>query len=141
MISSFWSRWLLALTWAIILFGALLMGAAFPGLDGPTVALMALLHGTAAPFDAAMRCSTGLMGAVSFGWGVTLFVVVRAALADPALGARLWRPLTLGLLAWFVPDCIISVSTGFGLNVITNLVILIAWIIPLQACGLLRRRA
>lgn len=141
MISSFWSRWLLAVTASIILFGAVLMGAAFPRLDAPTMALLKLLHGTAAPFDDAMRFSTGLMGAVSFGWGVTLLVVVRAALANPALGGALWRPLTLGLVTWFVPDSLISVSTGFGLNVITNVLILGAWILPLKASGLLRRPA
>ena len=141
MISRFWSRWLLVLTVSIIAFGALLMGAAFPGLDGPTIALFGLLGGQAPTFDETLRFSTGLMGAVSFGWGVTLYVVVRAALASPELGARLWRPVTLGLMAWFIPDCIISVKTGFGLNVITNLIIVTAWIIPLQASGLLRRQA
>lgn len=140
MISSFWSRWLIGVTLGVIGFGALLMGAAFPGLDGPTLALLTLLNGQAPQFNDTLRFSTGLMGAVSFGWGVTLFVVVRAALTNAELGARLWRPLTLGLVAWFIPDCIISVSTGFALNVVTNLVVLTAWIIPLQVCGLLRRQ-
>lgn len=141
MLSSFWSRWLLVVPLAITALGAVLACAAVPGLEGPTLALLALMHGQTPPLDETLRFSIGLMGAVTFGWGLTLMAIVRAATAHPGLSAALWRPVTASLALWWLVDSAISVSTGFALNAVSNTLLLAAWILPLQASGLLRRPA
>lgn len=139
MISSFWRRWLIAVCAIIVGFGAVLMGAAAPALQGPTLALMTLMHGAAPTLDAPLRFSIGLMGAVSFGWGLTLLAIVRAGTASPDLGRALWRPVTASLLLWFVIDSAISIATGFALNAASNTLLMAGWLAPMLASGLLRR--
>lgn len=140
MLSSFWSRWLLVVTLAITALGGVLACAAVPGLEGPTLALLALMHGQT-QLDETLRFAIGLMGAVTFGWGLTLMTIVRAAVAHPDLSPALWRPVTASLALWWLVDSAISVSTGFALNAVSNTLLLAAWILPLQASGLLRRPA
>ncbi len=43
------------------------------------------------------------------------------------------------MLAWFVTDSTLSVATGFGLNVVPNIVFLVTFFVPLFASGALER--
>lgn len=59
-------------------------------------------------------------GAVMFGWGVVLFMLVREPFAR---GEREgWYIIPFSILAWFIPDMAYSLWTGFWQNAILNLV-------------------
>jgi hypothetical protein len=71
------------------------------------------------------RFSIGLMGAVTMGWGMTLYVAFQAAhLMDAAHAPRIWRNITVVALIWYAVDSYISVMTGYWLNAVSNTAIL-----------------
>ena len=135
----FWSNWLLVWCWGVLAFGALLATAAVPGLDGAMRVLFGLFAGnpeTAATFDLpAVRFGLGLQGALTIGWAMTMFAVLQAA---KTIGAPIWRSLTFALLAWYVIDSAISVSTGFWPNAVSNTALMVAYLIPVLASSALR---
>ncbi|WP_425230298.1 hypothetical protein [Sphingomonas sp.] len=114
--------------WLVIVFGAVLVGAACDLTDGPAVALMRWMG--RAPIDATppLRFAVGLMGAVTLGWGASLLAV--AATSDalaPDLRVILWRRIGWAVLAWFTIDSIVSIATGFWPNAVSNTVLLAAF--------------
>jgi len=130
----FWWRWLVVVTIGVALFGlsmvvapgfirgffsALLYGsaAAVSGFGEPAVAYISLVH--------------GVLGAVMFGWGVALLLVLfgpfRRGSADG------WWIVTVSIAAWFVPDTVFSLWTGFWPNALLNAVFAIAFAVPLAA--------
>lgn len=135
----FWSNWLLVWCWGVLAFGALLATAAMPGLDGAMRMLFGLFAGnpeTAATFDLpAVRFGLGLQGALTIGWAMTMFAVVEAA---KTIGAPIWRSFTFAMLAWYVIDSAISISTGFWLNAVSNTALMAAYLIPVLASSALR---
>ncbi|MBU4433402.1 MAG: hypothetical protein KKC14_03195 [Alphaproteobacteria bacterium] len=138
--SGFWRGWFAIWCVSIGLFGAVLSGGAFEATSTPVRLLLAGLRGPAeAPLDPTLRFSLAVMGAVSIGWAVTLFLVIRAAIALEARGRPLWTAMTVGLVSWFVIDSTLSVATGFGLNVVPNSVLLIFYGFGLIGSGCLRR--
>jgi hypothetical protein len=66
---------------------------------------------------------------------MTMFAVLQAA---KTVGAPIWRSLTFALLAWYVIDSAISVSTGFWLNAVSNTALMVAYLIPVLASSALR---
>ena len=74
------------------------------------------------------------------GWGITFLATFMAAhmLGDQA--APVWRLATGGALAWFVVDSALSAATGFALNVAPNIALLIGYIVPVAASGVMRSR-
>lgn len=132
--------WLTLWAWGVVIFGVVLATFALPAIDGAGRMVFDLI-GNPAPAapDAHLRFSVGLMGCVTIGWGVTYFALFRAAWALPVDQARpVWRMTLLGSLAWFVPDSILSVVTGFPMNVLPNIVLLILLVIPLARSGMLK---
>jgi hypothetical protein len=138
--SSFWRSWLTIWCAAVGLFGLVLTGAAFESTDGVARALMTVMGPVAPVFDAPLRFSVALMGAVTLGWGLTLAITIRALDHVPtAQAAPLWRALTGAVVIWFVVDSAVSIVTGFALNAASNAAFLLAYLIPVLASGALRQ--
>lgn len=139
--SAFWRGWLNVWCWLVIVFGLVLAGGGLDATDGPAEMIYGIVGG-GAPFDWTphLRFSVALMGAVTMGWGTTFLATFMAAhrLGDQA--APVWRLATGGVLAWFVIDSALSAATGFPLNVVSNAALLIGYIVPVAASGVMRSR-
>jgi uncharacterized membrane protein YhaH (DUF805 family) len=132
--SAFWVRWLVVVTVGVMVFGILLVLA--PGLAREGFSL--LVYGDRqqiATFGSGAAHYIGLvhavLGAVMFGWGLALLLVVRGLFAR---GAREgWQIVVVSVAAWFVPDTTFSLWSGFWQNAVLNLVFIILFAIPLTA--------
>jgi hypothetical protein len=72
-----------------------------------------------------------VLGAVMFGWGLALLLVVLRLFAR---GAREgWQIITVSIVAWFIPDTAFSLWSGFWQNAVLNLVFLVLFATPLAA--------
>jgi len=130
-----WFNWLLLVVLGVMLFGigmtlapgrirqafSLLLYAAPHAVDSdfgaPAVAYVTLLH--------------GVLGAVMFGWGVALLLILRG----PFLRGRreAWNIFCISVAAWFVPDTLFSLWTGFWQNAVLNSVFALLFVVPLAA--------
>jgi hypothetical protein len=118
----FWWRWLLVVTAGVVLFGALLLLA--PGLTRQLFSL--LLYGAQGRLDtfpaealAYVTLTHGVLGAVMFGWGLALLMLLSGPFRRRSDEA--WRMLVVSLLAWFIPDTLYSLWSGFWQNAALNL--------------------
>lgn len=138
--TSFWRQWLRVWRWGVIAFGVVLAAAAFPALDAPTRWFYDLVHWPldgASSFADNVRFTCGILGAVTIGWGITMFALIEAA---EKLGAPVWRAMTAALVIWFVIDSAISVASGAPGNAVSNTVILALYLAPVLASGVLQAR-
>lgn len=78
------------------------------------------------------------MGAVTLGWGRTLMTTIQAAHQLGAAGRSTSVGLIVSVLAWFVIDSSLSVATGFGLNAVSNSILLAGFLLPIVRSGVLR---
>ena len=69
-----------------------------------------------------VRWLQGIIGATLMGWGLTILLVSWYAFKQGI--PQLLRYILLGLIAWFIPDTIISIYYGIVFNVIINLIFL-----------------
>lgn len=137
--SPFWQNWLTVWCWGVALFGIVLMGGAFAATDGPVRLLFGILNPAVQPvFDATLRFSLALIGAVTFGWSLTFAVAIRAAVLLGARGRPIWLGLIVSAVAWYVVDSALSIATGFALNAASNTLILAAFLIPILRSGVLQ---
>lgn len=137
--SAFWRGWFGVLALSILMFGVILGLGAFAATDGPTLFLLGLLGGgEITALAPETRFSLAVLGAVSIGWAVMLHLVISAAITLGPAGRPLWRAVSAGIWTWFVVDSTLSVLTGFGLNVIPNLLLLGMCVIGLRGSGVLR---
>lgn len=133
--SKFWTAWLNIWCLAIIGFGGVLAASGIEGLEGPTKALLTLqTPGNPVAFTDTERFAFGLMGAVTFGWGLTLLYFFRAAQSSH-LGDKMYRQAFVILIIWNALDGYISYVTGFRLNIASNIVLSLGLIIPLYMTG------
>ena len=138
--SAFWRGWLYIWCGLVIIFGLVLAGGGLAATSGAADMLFGVLGG---PDDLTwtphLRFSVALMGAVTMGWGLTFVATFMAAhrLGDQA--GLIWRLATLGVIVWFVIDSALSVATGFALNAVSNAGLLVGYLIPLLATGVMRR--
>lgn len=72
-----------------------------------------------------------VLGAVMFGWGAALAVLVRTLFA--AGHPTAWNIVTLSVCAWFFPDTSYSLLSGYWQNALLNLVFLLLFAVPLVA--------
>ena len=128
-------RWLAAWCWAVMVFGVVIAGAASPTTEAAARALLEWQGGRPVVFDAPSRFALGLLGAVTLGWGATLLATVRAG---DRLGPAGWRGVAGAVALWFAVDSLLSVATGFALNVASNLVFFAGFVLALKASGLAR---
>lgn len=131
----FWFRWLLVVIVGVMLFGismilspdlirqffSLLVFASAKSIESrfgtSAVAYITLVH--------------GVLGAVMFGWGVSLLLVL---LGPFRRGSREgWLILSVSVAVWFIPDTLFSLWTGFWQNAVLNLVVGLLFAIPLVA--------
>jgi hypothetical protein len=131
----FWFRWLLVVIVGVMLFGismilspdlirqffSLLFYASANGIESQfgtaAVAYITLVH--------------GVLGAVMFGWGMSLLLVLLRLFQR---GSREgWLILSVSVTVWFVPDTLFSLWTGFWQNAVLNLVFALLFAIPLVA--------
>lgn len=72
-----------------------------------------------------------VLGAVMFGWGVALALIVRRLFARGTRDG--WTIVAVSVVAWFVPDTAFSLWSGFWQNAVLNLVFLVLFAVPLAA--------
>jgi hypothetical protein len=136
-----WKTWMRAWFAAALLFGVVLSLAAVPGADGPARWVLGVLGGDPARSalldQPEMRFGLGLQGALTLGWMLTLMAAMQGA---EAVGPSLWRKIVVGVVVWYVIDSAISVMTGFGLNAVSNTLLMIGFLIPVLGSGVLKAR-
>jgi hypothetical protein len=138
--SLFWRIWLIVWAWSVIVFGVVIAGGAFEATSGPIRFIYESLQGPGPiTFDPVLRFSLGVMGGVSIGWGVTGLMVILAAIRLGDVAQPFWAAVLVGLAAWFVVDSALSIATGFGLNVVPNILLLGGYIIAMVATGKLKK--
>lgn len=131
---SFWVSWLRIATLAVAVFGAVLVMA--PDLARQGFSLLVYADRQRIDlFDAQAGEYIGLvhavLGSVMVGWGLALWLVVRGPFAR---GAREgWTTIAVAVGAWFVPDTAFSLWSGFWQNALLNLVVALAFLVPLAA--------
>ena len=137
--TKFWRNWLTIWCWGVVGFGVLLAGAGFPATQAPTQLLLTILYdGGAVELDQLARFAVGLMGALTMAMGLLMGIGIGAADTLGTAGAPVWRRLVMAAAAWYVVDSAISCANGFTLNAVSNTLIMIAFLIPVLASGVLR---
>lgn len=139
--SDFFRSWLYVWCGLVIVFGAALAGAGLDATDVVAEALFGLLGSGIGEWTSQLRFSVALLGAVTAGWGVTFIAVFMAAHRLGAGAAPVWRMATLGVLAWFVVDSVLSVMTGFWLNAVSNTGLVIGYLVPVLWSGVMSGRS
>lgn len=139
--SVFWQKWLVLWSVIIMMFGLVLAGAGFAATDAMTRLIWQLFGAPTLAMDSNHRFAIGLMGAVTMGWGATLFVTFRALFwLDRDAAAPQWRLLTLVVLGWYGIDSVLSIATGIPMNAVSNTLLLVLYLIPILATGALTRQ-
>ena len=132
--SPFWWRWLIVTTVVVLIFSI-----AMVVIPEPVQRMFSLLYYSSperidafeAPAVAFIMLLQGVLGAVMFGWGVALLLVLLGSFRH---GSREgWTIIAVSLVAWFIPDTTISLLSGFWQNAVFNLVFLVVFAIPLVA--------
>jgi hypothetical protein len=78
-----------------------------------------------------IRLVHAVLGAVMVGWGAALlFVLFGTFRENPSIG---WKTVTGSVVAWFIPDTMFSLWSGFWQNAILNTVFMVLFAIPLIA--------
>jgi hypothetical protein len=133
--SNFWRTWLVVWCWGVGLFGLTLAGGAVEATSGPVRLLFGLLSPTGTfELSPELRFVLIVLGGVSIGWSISLYALIQAA---HQLGRPIWMLTTISILTWFVIDSILSVVTGFALNVVPNLLLTVGYLIPVLRSGVL----
>jgi uncharacterized protein YjeT (DUF2065 family) len=130
----FWWRWLVAVTFGLLLFGITLFVA--PALARHSFALLlfsssASLDALGQPAVAYITLLHAVLGAVIAGWSVTLLFVVLGPFRRGSKES--WRIVVISLLAWFLPDTVFSLWSGFWQNAVLNAALALLFALPLAA--------
>jgi hypothetical protein len=130
--SVIWLRWLQLAIVGVMAFGLALVLAPTLALKGFSLLVYASPDRIAAfGAEAAAYISLvhAVLGAVMFGWGVALLLVVRGLFSR---GAREgWQIVAVSLAAWFIPDTAFSLWSGFWQNAVLNAVFIVLFAVPL----------
>ena len=131
----FWFRWLLVVIVGVMLFGISMIMS--PHLISQFFSLLfyASANGIESQFGTAavayITLIHGVLGAVMFGWGMSLLLVLLRLFQR---GSREgWLILSVSVTVWFVPDTLFSLWTGFWQNAVLNLLFALLFAIPLVA--------
>lgn len=136
----FWRSWLIIWCLGVGLFGLVLAGGAFEATSAPVRWILSTLQGGGdLAFDPVLRFSLAVMGCVTLGWAATMLVIMLAIFGAGEAARPIWAGLTTGVLVWFVTDSGLSLATGFGLNVIPNVVVVAGYVIAIVGSGAMRK--
>lgn len=135
-VPALWYRWLHAAVLGLMLFGIAMVAAPGPIRQFFSVLIYASPAAIESGFGVAANdyivLMHGVIGAVMFGWGAAMLLVLRGPFRR---GEREgWLLLALPLIAWYVPDTLFSLYTGFWQNAVLNTVLAMLFAIPLAAC-------
>ena len=129
-----WVNWLLCASAGVALFGLILVLA--PGLGRQGFSL--LVYGNADRLTSFgteparyIALAHAVLGAVMFGWGTALVLIVRALLASGSMLG--WRIIAFSVCAWFAPDTAYSLWSGYWQNAILNCSFALLFFVPLAA--------
>jgi hypothetical protein len=140
--SGFWRAWLVVWCLGVMVFGLVLAGGAFEATTAPVRFVLESLQGPGpTAFDPTLRLSLAVMGCVSIGWATAMLAVMLVAFRMGDQARPLWSAVTLGVLVWFVTDSALSVATGFGLNVVPNVALLVTYLVGIFAGDAFRKPA
>jgi hypothetical protein len=129
---SFWWSWLVCVNAVVMLFGlSMLLLPDFiqkffslalyatplklAAFDGQAIVYVTLLH--------------GVLGATMFGWGAALMSILFDSFRQGKMAG--WWGIALSITAWFIPDTLFSLWTGFWQNAILNLGFVVLFALPL----------
>lgn len=119
-------------------FGGILAGAGFDGFKVGEKLMLTLQNPISEPvFNDIERFSFGLIGAITIGWGLTLSYFFLAAHAGNT-GNKMYRQAFVVLIIWNLVNGYISYRTGFQLNIASNLLLSLSFVIPLYWTGKLQ---
>lgn len=140
--SEFWRRWLIMAAGITGVAGLVFAGLATVGATGVLNTILDLLYlpgDLAAPAGEAALFAIGVTGAVMAGWATMMLILLgdSNASSEPVV----WRAFTVGLLAWFLVDGIVTVSADAPGNLVLNTVLLALYAPALIATRPGRRRA
>lgn len=130
--TKFWHGWLMVMSAAVMVFGSLMMLA--PELTRNLFSV--LLYSASGRIDGldpeAVRYITlahGVLGAVMFAWGLAIFLILSGVFRRERRKA--WNIIALSLAAWYLPDTLFSLWTGFWQNALLNTVLAALFALPL----------
>jgi hypothetical protein len=132
--ASLWVAWLSVVSAGVMLFGlvlALAPAVARYGFSLLIYADPAHISSFGAEAVKYIGLAHAVLGGVMFGWGFALLLIVRRLFAR---GSKLgWQLISFSVVAWFIPDTIYSLSSGFWQNAVLNLVLVVLFAVPLLA--------
>ena len=132
--ADFWSRWLLFAGVLLALFGLATaffnQSSFFDSLFNSNVD--PVFWGTAGVPAASrgfQRWVYAVLGATIAGWGVTLAFLAYHPFRKRELWC--WNCILAGMLAWYLPDTLLSLQAGVVFNAVFNTLLLILVLLPL----------
>ncbi|MFM9044764.1 MAG: hypothetical protein ACKOL0_03000 [Solirubrobacterales bacterium] len=132
--SKVWFTWLTVVTLGVIVFGLFLLTA--PGLARQWFSVLVYssaeeISGFGPAAVAYIELAHAVMGAVMVGWGVALLLVLRGPMKrNLTEGLKIFA---ISLVAWFIPDTVFSIASGFWENAVQNVVFAVLFAVPLIA--------
>jgi hypothetical protein len=139
--TEFWRKWLIVAAGVVGSAGLGLALLSSVGASGVRDAIFDLVYFPGeppAPADDVALFVIGVTGAVMVGWAAMMLFLLIGQKTSALLST--WQALTIGLLAWFVVDGIVSVTAGATGNLVIN-VALLAMFAPALAATRSGRRA
>lgn len=138
--NGFWKTYLLVATDLLILMGVgfAVLGIV-PGWYGAIDWINQLAGGAAVTGEESVRAVRflyGILGAVTAGWGIALFLIVRQGVA----GGGTLKLVGSSIAGWYVLDATASIVTGFYVNAAISTTLLVAALI-VPALGMMRHEA
>jgi hypothetical protein len=137
--TGFWHRWMVVWCWTTLGFGAVFALSAFTALRAPTMIFLDIvfwpIDGQPAALSREALLGLGLCGAILIGWALLMLGLVQ----DPKLNRepRVWQLMTSAMVTWFVVDSLVSWICGAGVNVLSNMVFLGTFLVPVIKSGVL----
>jgi hypothetical protein len=129
--TDFWWRWLVVMTCVVLSLGAALV--AFPSVMQQVFNL--IFFGSPGgrpeflPAARYLRFAFAVLGAVMFAWAACMLVLLWGPFRRGSRDA--WLAIAVSLAAWFVPDTVLSLLSGFWQNAVLNVVLAAGFAIPL----------
>jgi hypothetical protein len=134
-ISLIWFNWLLLVVLGVMVFGISMILA--PGLMRQAFSFLLFADTAAIDSDfgatavAYVTLIHGVLGGVMFGWGAALFLILVGPLRRGSREA--WMLFAASLAAWYFPDTLFSLWTGYWPNAVLNSVLALLFAVPLAA--------